>query len=77
MYLKVSQGNSLGNYVKQAKKCHFLCKIRQQEGRTGPAGVGVWGFDMHERGKREEMCKSVNMMQILCKHECKWKKVTF
>jgi hypothetical protein len=50
IYMEISQGNSLCSYLylKQAKMSFifyfFFYKIRQQEGRTGPAqGVGDVG----------------------------------
>jgi hypothetical protein len=39
IYMEISQGNSLCSYLYPNKqKCHFfIYKIREQEGRTGPA----------------------------------------
>jgi hypothetical protein len=76
--MEVSQGNVLGSYLKQAKMSFlfpFFCKIREQEGETGPAG---WR-GVATSGRGEEVgkgCKRVNMVQILCAHECKWENET-
>jgi hypothetical protein len=48
-------------------------KIREQEGRTGPA----WGIGTSGQG--EEVGKGfgrVNMVQTLCTRVCKWKNDT-
>jgi hypothetical protein len=53
----------------------FFCKIRQQEGGTGPA----WGGGVDTSEKAEEVGKGqrrMNVMQILRAHEYKWKKDT-
>jgi hypothetical protein len=51
--MKVSQGNSLCSYLKQAKMSFFsFQKIREQEGGSGPAfGIGTSG-----RGRRWVKC---------------------
>jgi hypothetical protein len=53
MYMEISQGNSLFSYLylKQAEMICFsfylFCKIREQEGRTGPA-CGEWSWHQWE-----------------------------
>jgi hypothetical protein len=39
--MEISQGNSLYSYLKETKMSFFFNKIREQEGRTGPAWRGV------------------------------------
>jgi hypothetical protein len=59
--MKMSQGNSQCNYLKQAK-FFFFYKIREQGGRTGLAwgvGSGRW-VDMNKGYTRE------NIVKILC-----------
>jgi hypothetical protein len=57
------------------QKCHFFLlfssyRIREEEGRTGPA----WGVGTGRRGEKVRRgCRRVNMVQILCTHVCKWK----
>jgi hypothetical protein len=76
--MEVPQGNSLCSYLKEVKMSFlfpFFCKIREQEGGTGLVSGGV----VDTRGKGEKVgkgCKRVNLLQILCTHECKWKKHT-
>jgi hypothetical protein len=70
--MDISQGNSLYSYFKQTQR-HFLNKIREHGGRTGP----VWGFGISGRGQDVgKRCRTVTMVQILCTHVCKWKNKT-
>jgi hypothetical protein len=57
------------------QKCHlfFFYKIGEQEGRTGTAWGGLVPVGGEEVGKG---CGRVNIVQILCTHECKWKNDT-
>jgi hypothetical protein len=77
-YMELSQGNSLCSYfyLKQAKMSFFFFyKIREQEGRAGPA----WGEQCWYRGRGRGVGKGdrrVNMAQILCTHVCKCKNDT-
>jgi hypothetical protein len=50
--MEMSQGNSLGSYLKQTKISFFplFYKIGEQEGRTGP----VWEFASSGRGEDVE-----------------------
>jgi hypothetical protein len=71
----MSQGNSLCSYLKQAK-CHFLNIFLLQNWRTGGqsmACLGNWYQCSEDVGKGG---RSVNMVQILCTHVCKWKNET-
>jgi hypothetical protein len=67
--MEVPQGN-LSSYLKQEKMSFFFFnKIREQEGRTGPAwGVGNASRKEEEVGKRVE---TGEYGEILCTHVCK------
>jgi hypothetical protein len=71
--MKISQGNSRYNHLKQTKVLFDFYKSQEQVGRTGhPWGVGT-------SGKEEDVeigCRWVNMVEILCAQACKWKNKT-
>jgi hypothetical protein len=58
------------------KKCHlFFLSYAKSENR-GSNRSCLGGIDTSGNGKRvEKGCKRVNMVQILCTHECKQKKI--
>jgi hypothetical protein len=69
IYMEISQGNSLCSYhISNKQKCHFFpsTKIREQEGKIGPAGGGAQPVEDKE-GRR------VIMVQKMCTHVCKCK----
>jgi hypothetical protein len=77
IYMEISQGNVPCSYLKQAKMLFFsflFYKIREQEGRAGPA----WEEGGNGRRKKvvEKGCRRINMVQILCTHVCKSKNGT-
>jgi hypothetical protein len=71
--MELSQGNSLGSYLKQTKISFFsYTKLENRRveqvllGRVGTSG-------MEEVGKGYGR---VHIVQILCTHVCKWKNET-
>jgi hypothetical protein len=56
IYMEMSQGNALCNYLKQTKmSVFFFYKIREQEGRTGPVWGGGVGSSVMGKEKGEGM----------------------
>jgi hypothetical protein len=74
VYIEMSQGNSLFSYGKQTKTLLFSL-TKSENSSTGQVlpGVEDWCQCGGEVGKG---CGWVNIVQILCTHECKWKNET-
>jgi hypothetical protein len=66
------------SYLKQTKlSFFFFYRNREQESRTGPFWRVATRGKGEDVGCGEGMCGSVNMVQILYTHACKWKIETF
>jgi hypothetical protein len=84
--MEISQGNSLCShlYLKQAKmSCFsfylfsfFFFKIREQEGRIGPAQRGRAGTSRKKEVARKRV-RRVNTVQKMCTLVCKYKNDTY
>jgi hypothetical protein len=72
--MELPQGISLGIYLKQTKTSFlFIYKIGEQEGKNGSC---LRGLVLVAGGVVGKGCGRVNIVQILCTHECKYKKDT-
>jgi hypothetical protein len=70
--MEMSQGNLLYSYLKQTKMVFFFFFSKSKNKRvkqSPPEELVPMGEEEMRKG-----CRRVNIMQILCKHVCKWKK---
>jgi hypothetical protein len=76
MYMEMLQGTPCVTISNRQKRHFFFslfCKIREEEDARGFA----WGISYQWEGEGSgQRCRRVNMVQILCTCECKWKKDT-
>jgi hypothetical protein len=74
IYVEMSQENALYSNLKPAKPSFFIfTKLENRRVKQVLPGEVV----THERGEDiGKGCRRVNIVQILCTHECKWKNDT-